>query len=82
MVKDIGVLALPGTMFMPDGDAEGRKQLRIAFANVDRAGIAALFDRLATDDIPFAATHLVDGGPHRLDVRTGAGYHAHKLAIL
>lgn len=48
MVKDIGVLALPGTMFMPDGDAEGRKQLRIAFANVDRAGIAALFDRLAT----------------------------------
>ncbi|MEC8293405.1 MAG: aminotransferase [Pseudomonadota bacterium] len=48
MLKDIGVLALPGTMFMPDGDAEGRKQLRIAFANVDRAGIAALFDRLAT----------------------------------
>jgi aspartate/methionine/tyrosine aminotransferase len=48
MVKDIGVLALPGTMFMPEGDAEGRKQLRIAFANVDRAGIAALFDRLAT----------------------------------
>ena len=47
MVHEAGVLALPGTMFMPDGSAEGARQLRIAFANIDRAGIAELFARLA-----------------------------------
>jgi aspartate/methionine/tyrosine aminotransferase len=47
MVRDAGVLALPGTMFMPEGDAEGARHLRIAFANVDSAGIQVLFDRLA-----------------------------------
>jgi hypothetical protein len=31
-------------MFMPDG--LGQQHLRVAFANVDRAGITALFDRL------------------------------------
>ncbi len=41
------MLLLPGTMFMPEGDPAGGRQLRIAFANVDRAGIAELFDRLA-----------------------------------
>jgi aspartate/methionine/tyrosine aminotransferase len=46
MVRDIGVLALPGTMFMPEGDATGARQIRIAFANIDRAGIAELFERL------------------------------------
>jgi aspartate/methionine/tyrosine aminotransferase len=46
MVRDIGVLALPGTMFMPEADPEGARQIRIAFANIDRAGIAALFERL------------------------------------
>lgn len=46
MVAAIGVLALPGTMFMPEGDADGARQLRIAFANIDRAGIVTLFDRL------------------------------------
>jgi hypothetical protein len=30
---------LPGTMFTPEGSPEGRRQMRIAFANVDRAGI-------------------------------------------
>lgn len=45
LVKRAGVLTLPGTMFMPDGG--GTQHLRIAFANVDRAGITALFDRLA-----------------------------------
>ena len=44
LVKRAGVLTLPGTMFMPDG--QGTRQLRVAFANVDRAGITALFDRL------------------------------------
>ena len=47
LVKEAGVLLLPGTMFMPDEVAGGESQLRIAFANIDRAGVAALFDRLA-----------------------------------
>ena len=47
LVAEAGVLLLPGTMFMPDEMAQGRRQLRIAFANVDRAGIGTLFDRLA-----------------------------------
>lgn len=46
LVKKAGVLALPGTMFVPDGDPDGARQLRIAFANIDRTGIATLFDRL------------------------------------
>ncbi|MEL6639889.1 MAG: aminotransferase [Pseudomonadota bacterium] len=46
LVKKAGVLALPGTMFMPDGDKAGARQLRIAFANIDRPGIKSLFDRL------------------------------------
>ena len=47
MVKDAGVLCLPGTMFCPDDDPSGERQLRIAFANLDAAGIAQLFARLA-----------------------------------
>ncbi len=46
MVGEIGVLALPGSMFMPEGDAAGARQVRIAFANIDQSGIAALFSRL------------------------------------
>ncbi|MGJ8545198.1 MAG: aminotransferase [Sulfitobacter sp.] len=47
LVREAGVLCLPGTMFAPQGDASGARQLRIAFANLDAAGIAELFDRLA-----------------------------------
>ncbi|WP_420587014.1 aminotransferase [Ruegeria sp.] len=46
LVPEAGVLLLPGTMFMPKGDPAGKRQVRIAFANLDRAGIAQLFDRL------------------------------------
>ncbi len=46
MVTDIGVLALPGTMFMPAQDRAGSRHLRIAFANIDAVQIAALADRL------------------------------------
>ena len=46
LVRQAGVLLLPGTMFMPEGDAEGARHVRIAFANADRAGIAALVERL------------------------------------
>ncbi len=47
LVKKAHVLTLPGTMFMPEGSVDGRQQMRIAFANVDRTGIGALFQRLA-----------------------------------
>ncbi len=47
LVQEQAVLMLPGTMFQPDTHPEGQQQFRIAFANVDTAGIAALFDRLA-----------------------------------
>ncbi|MGB1209407.1 MAG: aminotransferase class I/II-fold pyridoxal phosphate-dependent enzyme, partial [Paracoccaceae bacterium] len=47
LVDAAHVLALPGTMFMPQGHPDGARHLRIAFANIDRAGIAQLFDRLA-----------------------------------
>lgn len=47
LVAEADILLLPGTMFMPDDIAGGEKQLRIAFANIDRAGIRTLFERLA-----------------------------------
>jgi aspartate/methionine/tyrosine aminotransferase len=50
MVDEAHVLALPGTMFCPAGEAGGDPRgpagLRIAFANIDAAGIAALYERL------------------------------------
>ncbi|MFZ5961711.1 aminotransferase [Thalassococcus sp. BH17M4-6] len=54
LVREAGILALPGTMFMPATDPAGQRQFRIAFANIDRAGIATLFDRLAALDWPLA----------------------------
>jgi len=47
LVRDAGILCLPGTMFCPTDDPSGARQLRIAFANLDAAGIGILFDRLA-----------------------------------
>lgn len=47
MVRDAGILCLPGTMFCPPNDPSGARQLRIAFANLDADGIAVLFDRMA-----------------------------------
>jgi aspartate/methionine/tyrosine aminotransferase len=46
LVRDAGILLLPGTMFVPQDDPRGARQLRVAFANLDRAGIAQLFERL------------------------------------
>ncbi len=46
LVSEAGILLLPGTMFMPAHDPAGNRQLRVAFANLDRAGIKQLFDRL------------------------------------
>jgi aspartate/methionine/tyrosine aminotransferase len=45
LLADQAVLALPGTIFMPEGG--GTNALRLAFANIDRAGISQLFGRLA-----------------------------------
>jgi aspartate/methionine/tyrosine aminotransferase len=47
LVDDCAILMLPGTMFQPDGSPAGKRQIRIAFANVDAAGIAEMFRRLA-----------------------------------
>ena len=46
LVQEEAVLMLPGTMFQPDSHPEGARQFRIAFANVDAAGIAEMFNRL------------------------------------
>jgi aspartate/methionine/tyrosine aminotransferase len=46
LVSEASVLLLPATMFMPASDTSGARQLRIAFANLDRDGIGRLFERL------------------------------------
>jgi aspartate/methionine/tyrosine aminotransferase len=47
LVREAGILLLPGTMFRPDDDLQGARELRVAFANLDRPGIDRLFERLA-----------------------------------
>ena len=47
LVAEASLLMLPGTMFQPEGSAAGRRQIRIAFANVDAKGIAEVIRRLA-----------------------------------
>jgi aspartate/methionine/tyrosine aminotransferase len=47
LVAGAGILCLPGTMFRPPADTAGQRELRIAFANIDRAGVGELFARLA-----------------------------------
>ncbi|MEP2920282.1 MAG: aminotransferase [Sulfitobacter sp.] len=51
LVREFGVLCLPGTMFYPDDATAGASELRIAFANLDVPGLSALFDRLQTVDL-------------------------------
>jgi len=46
LVTEQSLLMLPGTMFQPDGSAEGLRQIRIAFANADTGGITEMFNRL------------------------------------
>ncbi|MEQ6248261.1 aminotransferase [Sulfitobacter sp. HNIBRBA3233] len=52
LVREAGILCLPGTMFHPDGAAAGETELRIAFANLDATGIGEMFARLAKLDLP------------------------------
>ncbi|OYU17273.1 MAG: hypothetical protein CFE34_16610 [Rhodobacteraceae bacterium PARR1] len=47
LVHSSSILMLPGTMFQPEGSADGKRQMRIAFANIDTNGIAELFRRLS-----------------------------------
>lgn len=47
LVREAGVLLLPGTMFMPEGDSSGQRHVRIAFANISGAKIDELMQRLA-----------------------------------
>ncbi len=47
LVSEASLLMLPGTMFQPEGSTAGKRQIRIAFANVDATGIAEMFRRLA-----------------------------------
>jgi aspartate/methionine/tyrosine aminotransferase len=46
LLAEKGVLMLPGTMFRPEGDAEGAREMRIAFANADVGQIGELMGRL------------------------------------
>ncbi len=48
LVHEASLLMLPGTMFQPHGNPDGKRQLRIAFANIDASGIARMFSRLAS----------------------------------
>ena len=48
LVREQSILALPGTMFTPEGpDWRGERRLRLAFANTDCAGLRELVGRLA-----------------------------------
>ena len=46
LVHEAGVLLMPGTMFNPPGDDGAKRELRMAFANIDSTQIETLFSRL------------------------------------
>lgn len=48
LVDKASLLALPGTMFTPEGDKSGAQQMRVAFANIDATGIQTALSRLAS----------------------------------
>jgi aspartate/methionine/tyrosine aminotransferase len=56
LVTEVGVLVLPGTMFTPRDDPNGLRQFRVAFANIDRAGVENLFSRLQGLRLPLDQT--------------------------
>lgn len=47
LVREAGVLLLPGTMFRPADDPAGAREVRIAFANIGVPAIGELIRRLA-----------------------------------
>ena len=46
LVDDVSVLTLPGTMFVPKEDHSGKRQIRIAFANIDAKKIKTLLIKI------------------------------------
>lgn len=56
LVTEAGILLLPGTMFRPEDDPAGAREVRLAFANVNRAEIGQLFQRLSALSWPLAPT--------------------------
>jgi len=46
LLAEAGVLMLPGSMFRPEGDPAGAREMRIAFANADTSQIGDLMERL------------------------------------
>jgi aspartate/methionine/tyrosine aminotransferase len=47
LVAGAGILLLPGTMFRPEGDPRGAREVRIAFANIGVDDIGEMIGRLA-----------------------------------
>lgn len=47
LVSAAAILALPGTMFTPEGSESGAQQMRFAFANIDIPDIKVMFERLS-----------------------------------
>ena len=56
LVAVASILLLPGTMFRPQDEPSGAREVRVAFANVNRAEIGRLFDRLEGLSLPLAPT--------------------------
>ena len=46
ILRDQGILLMPGTMFYPQYDPHGPRTFRIAFANIDKNKITTLLERL------------------------------------
>ena len=46
ILRDQGILLMPGTMFYPKDDPHGPRTFRIAFANIDKNKITTLLERL------------------------------------
>ncbi|MEQ9260704.1 MAG: aminotransferase [Roseovarius sp.] len=54
LVREAGVLLLPGTMSYPEGSPRGHREVRVAFANVGSPTLTRLFDRLEALRWPLA----------------------------
>ncbi len=54
LVHEASLLLLPASMFLPDNDPSAPRAFRMAYANIDRAGIAETARRLAALDWPLA----------------------------
>ena len=46
ILRDQGILLMPGTMFYPKHNPLGSRSFRIAFANIDKNKISTLLERL------------------------------------